>query len=385
MFWKRKKEDPADSAADSTQESPSTPLNAEPASTSAQPPEAPAAQEPVPAPVEPVEEEKPRKGFFARLRDSLRKTRENIVTRAVQIFRLRGKIDAELLEELEEVLISADVGLDTTLEMMDELRDRIRREKKSDSDDLPWLTRSLQEISREMLEQGERDMRTAPAGPSIYLVIGVNGVGKTTAIGKLAYRFKQEGKSVLLVAADTFRAAAIEQLVIWSQRAGVEIVAGKEGSDPSSVVFNAMERAKSEAFDVIIIDTAGRLHTKSNLMQELAKMARVISREFSSAPHETLLVLDASTGQNALSQARTFMEACKITGLVLTKLDGTAKGGVILAVHKQLKLPVKWIGVGEAIGDLQSFDPDAFTRALFQIETESPSETETAAPTQTPA
>ncbi len=314
--------------------------------------------------------ESPKRGLFGKLFDRLSKTRESIVKQAVKIFRLRGKIDDDLLDELEEVLILADVGIDTTTELMDELRTRIRREKKKDSDDLSWLTQTLQEISREMLEQGERGMALADSGPSVYLVIGVNGVGKTTAIGKLANKFKQDGKSVMLVAADTFRAAAIEQLGVWAKRADVPIVRGKEGADPSSVVYLAMERLKEEPADIVIIDTAGRLHTKSNLMQELAKMARVISREVENAPHETLLVLDASTGQNALSQAKTFTEACQISGLILTKLDGTAKGGVVLSVHKQLKLPVKWIGVGESINDLEHFDPDTFTKALFNIETE---------------
>jgi fused signal recognition particle receptor len=352
MFWKRKeKQEPTEPQSEAPVEPPILEQKEE---------------EPAP--------EQPKKGLFAKLRDRLRRTRESIVTQAVKIFRLHGKIDDDLLEELEEVLILADVGVDTTMELMNELRNRIRVEKKKESEDLKWLTTTLQELSREILEQGEREMKTATSGPSVYLVIGVNGVGKTTAIGKLASRFKSEGKSVLLVAADTFRAAAIEQLEIWSNRAEVPIVLGKEGADPSSVVYQAMERLKSEPADIVIIDTAGRLHTKSNLMQELAKMARVISREVPEAPHETLLVLDASTGQNALSQAKTFTDACKISGLILTKLDGTAKGGVILSVHKQLKLPVKWIGVGEGIDDLEAFDPDAFTKALFNIETEEETE-----------
>ncbi|MDP8245968.1 MAG: signal recognition particle-docking protein FtsY [Candidatus Hinthialibacter antarcticus] len=371
MFWKRKeKQDPIEPLAESPIEAPVEVQEAKievPATETIETAEA-------------IEEDPassaPRKGLFAKLRDRLRKTRESIVTQAVKIFRLHGKIDDDLLEELEEVLILADVGVNTTMELMGELRNRIRVEKKKESDDLNWLTRTLQELSREMLEQGDRTMKTAASGPSVYLVIGVNGVGKTTAIGKLASRFKAEGKSVLLVAADTFRAAAIEQLAIWSKRADVPIVMGKEGADPSSVVYQAMERLKTETADIVIIDTAGRLHTKSNLMQELAKMARVISREVPEAPHETLLVLDASTGQNALSQAKTFTEACQISGLVLTKLDGTAKGGVILSVHKQLKLPVKWIGVGEGIDDLEPFDPDAFTKALFNIETEPVEESE---------
>jgi len=311
------------------------------------------------------------KGLFAKLRERLRATRESITQKALNLFRQRGKIDSELLDELEEVLISADVGVASTTALIDELRDRIRMEKKANSTDQAWLTGTLCGLMREMLEQGDRELKTAAEGPSIYLVIGVNGVGKTTAIGKLAYRLKEQGKSVLLVAADTFRAAAIDQLKIWAERAGVPIVAGDEGADPSSVVFNAMNTAKAQNPDVVIIDTAGRLHTKVNLMQELAKMTRVIHREFEGAPHENLLVLDASTGQNALSQARTFLESCGVTGLILTKLDGTARGGVVLSVHKELNLPVKFIGVGEGIEDLEPFDPDAFTRALFQLDTDS--------------
>ncbi len=350
MFWRKKKE--TDEVQPSAIESGSAPretmANREPDST--EPP--------------------PRKGLFAKLRDRLRATRESIAQKALSLFRLRGKIDEDLLEELEEVLISADVGVHTTQELIQELRDRIRREKKKDSEDSQWLTDTLRTLMREMLEQGERTLKTAADGPSIYLIIGVNGVGKTTAIGKLAHRLKCEGKKVLIVAADTFRAAAIEQLEIWSKRADVPIVLGREGADPSSVVFNAMNEAKTGNPDVVIIDTAGRLHTKSNLMQELAKMGRIIGREFDGAPQEILLVLDASTGQNALSQARQFLQSCGVTGLILTKLDGTARGGVVLAVHKELNLPVKFIGVGESIEDLEPFDPDAFTRALFQVEGE---------------
>ncbi len=314
-----------------------------------------------------VEEQQPAKkpGLFGKLRERLRATRESITQKTLNLFRLRGKIDDDLLEELEEVLISADVGVNTTMALMDELRDRIRREKKNNSTDSEWLTQTMQSLMFEMLEQGERTLQEAPAVPNIYLVIGVNGVGKTTAIGKLAHRLKSEGKSVLLVAADTFRAAAIEQLEIWSKRADVPIVLGTEKADPSSVVFNAMAQARQSKPDAIIIDTAGRLHTKTNLIQELSKMSRVISREFEGAPHETLLVLDASTGQNALLQAKTFLESCGVTGLILTKLDGTARGGVVFAVHQELNLPVKFIGIGEGIEDLEPFEPEAFIKALF--------------------
>lgn len=341
----------------------------------------PAAEEPVSAPstvetvTQPVQETPSltppdlpaqRITLFTKLRDRLRATRESIAEKTAGLFRLRGKIDEDLLDDLEEILIAADVGVDTTLELMGDLRNRIRREKKTNSSDVEWLSQTLQTLMSEMLEQGERGLELADSGPSVYLVIGVNGVGKTTAIGKIAHRCKNQGKSVMLVAADTFRAAAIDQLKIWADRAEASFVPGKEGQDPSAVVYNALNQAKTEKPDIMIIDTAGRLHTKANLMQELAKMSRVISREFSDAPHETLLVLDASTGQNALSQAKVFLESCGITGLILTKLDGTAKGGVVLALHKQLKLPVKFIGVGEGIEDLEPFDAEAFAKALFQ-------------------
>ncbi|MBD3267827.1 signal recognition particle-docking protein FtsY, partial [bacterium] len=281
----------------------------------------------------------------------------------------------DLLEQLEELLIGADVGYETTMDLMQELRNRIRREKKTDTEDYPWLVRTIRELMQKMLDQGSRELVLNENGPSIYLIIGVNGVGKTTAIGKMAHRFKREEKNVLMVAADTFRAAAIEQLTIWAERAGVDIVTGKEKADPSSVVYNAMARAKETNPDVVIIDTAGRLHTKHNLLQELSKMSRVIEREFPGAPHEILLVLDASTGQNALQQAKTFLESCKISGLILTKLDGTAKGGVVLSLHKQLELPVKYIGVGEGIDDLELFNSEAFTKAIFPLEEEEEPET----------
>lgn len=366
MFWKR------------------TPKEEPTANDATQPVEAPAPAEPgvstpeQPEPANATEEEVPRKkGIFARLWDSLGATRDTIVTQTINLFKLRGKIDEDLLEELEEVLIAADVGLDTSVELIQELRTRIRKEKKADSTDLKWLTRTLQSIAMDMLDQGDRSLNVADTAPSIYLVIGVNGVGKTTAIGKLSHRLKNEGKSVLVVAADTFRAAAIQQLEVWAQRADVPIEKGEERADPSSVVFRSMQRARNDKPDAVIIDTAGRLHTKSNLMQELSKMSRIISREFPGAPHETMLVLDASTGQNALQQAKVFLEACPITGLILTKLDGTAKGGVVIALHKALGLPVKFIGVGEGINDLEVFSADAFTRALFQMEIEGDEEPET--------
>ncbi len=359
MFWRKKKtEEQTDQVQEQEQEAPVTESQELPDTERTEVSET---EESSSAPPK-------KKGMFAKLRERLRSTRESIAKKTRNLFRLRGKIDDDLLDDLEEALISADVGVETTLNLMEELRTRIRKEKKNNSNDLNWLINTLQELMRDMLEQGDRTLKTAEEGPSIYMIVGVNGVGKTTAIGKLAARLKKEGKKVLVVAADTFRAAAIEQLEIWAKRAGVPIVLGAEKADPSSVVYNAMNSAKADKPDYVIIDTAGRLHTKSNLLQELSKMSRVISREFPSAPNETLLVLDASTGQNAINQARTFLESCGVTGLILTKMDGTAKGGVILAVHKQLNLPVKFIGVGEGIEDLEPFDPDAFTKALFAQE-----------------
>ncbi|MEW6238988.1 MAG: signal recognition particle-docking protein FtsY [Candidatus Omnitrophota bacterium] len=357
MFWKRKKETLATS--------PVTPSEGMISSID----EEAQILDASPALTEEIEKSAaPKKSLFAKLRDGLRATRESIARKTLNLFKLRGKIDDDLLEDLEEILISADVGVETTMTLIEELRDRIRREKKNNSTDSEWLTQTMQFLMREMLEQGERALKTPPQGPGVYLVIGVNGVGKTTAIGKLAHRLKSQGQKVLLVAADTFRAAAIQQLEIWAKRAGVPIVLGTEGADPSSVVYNAMSEAKQSAPDAVIIDTAGRLHTKTNLIQELSKMSRVIAREFEGAPHETLLVLDASTGQNALTQAKTFLQSCGVTGLILTKLDGTARGGVVLSVHKELNLPVKFIGVGEGIEDLEPFDPEAFSKALFQMD-----------------
>ncbi len=334
----------------------------------------PSTEEPEPAAEEEpeVEEEEPgeqprKRGFFGKLVDRLRASRDAIVSKTISAFQRHGKIDDDLLDDLEETLITADVGVDTTLRLIDHLRDEVKYQKKKGSKDIDWLTGTLKEAIGRMIASEERELKQAVDGPSVYLVVGVNGVGKTTAIGKLAHRFRTDGKKVLLVAADTFRAAAIDQLAIWAERADSDIVRGQEGSDPSSVVYDAIHAARSQGHDAIIVDTAGRLHTKYNLMQELAKMGRVIGREFPGAPHETLLVLDASTGQNALQQAKHFTESCTVTGVILTKLDGTAKGGVTIAIHDQFKLPVKYIGIGEKIDDLEPFDADAFLNALFTV------------------
>jgi len=306
-----------------------------------------------------------KRGLLGKLFDRLRASREAIVEKTISLFQRRNRIDDELLDDLEETLIAADVGVNTTLKLIDRLRDEVKFQKKTGSGDIDWLTKTLKEAIASMIASDDRTLKTALEGPSIYLVVGVNGTGKTTAIAKLAYKLRLAGKKVVVVAADTFRAAAIDQLAIWADRAGADIVRGQEGSDPSSVVYDAVQAARSQGHDVVIIDTAGRLHTKYNLMQELAKMARVVGRESPGAPHETLLVLDASTGQNALQQARQFTESCGVTGIILTKLDGTAKGGVTIAIHDQLKIPVKLIGIGEKIDDLEPFDAGSYLRALF--------------------
>jgi len=300
-------------------------------------------------------------GFFSKISDGLKKTRDGISRQMDLIVNSFTVIDDELIEELEESLILADVGAATAAAVTAKLREQIKRTGATD----PALLKGmLTEIVAEMLA-GECAL-SLQTKPAVILVIGVNGAGKTTTIGKLAMRLKNEGKSVLLCAADTFRAAAIQQLEVWSQRAGVDIIKQAEGSDPAAVVFDAMQAGKARGCDVIICDTAGRLHNKKHLMEELSKIRRVISRELPEADVETLLVLDATTGQNALSQARQFEEAAGLTGVVLTKLDGTAKGGVVIAVKEQLQMPVKFIGVGEGIEDLRPFDPAQFASALFE-------------------
>lgn len=300
-------------------------------------------------------------GFFDKIKEGLRKTRENISGQINSMLNSFTKIDEDLFEELEELLVMGDVGMPTAERICEELRARIKKEGVTD----PKLIQGmLQEIVAEMLRGGE-ELRIGTK-PSVILVIGVNGVGKTTTIGKIASRLKNEGKQVILGAADTFRAAAIEQLEVWAERAGVEIVKHTEGSDPAAVVFDTIAAGKARGADVIICDTAGRLHNKKNLMDELAKIGRVIDRELPGCDKEILLVLDAATGQNAVSQAREFKNAAGITGIVLTKLDGTAKGGVVLAIREDLGLPVKFIGVGEQVDDLQPFNADDFARALFE-------------------
>ena len=299
-------------------------------------------------------------GFFDKIKNGLKKTRNGMVRQVETLLHSFTRIDEEFFEELEETLIMSDVGVPTSVQICDLLREKIKETGETDPDRIRDM---MKEIIAGMLAGGEG--LKLGSKPSIILVIGVNGVGKTTTIGKLAANLKAQGKKVLLGAADTFRAAAIEQLEIWSQRAGVDLIKHKEGADPAAVVFDAISAGKARGCDVIICDTAGRLHNKKNLMDELAKIARVIDREMAGCDREVLLVLDATTGQNAVSQARQFQEAAGITGIVLTKLDGTARGGIVIAIRNELGLPVKYIGVGEQIDDLQPFDPQAFADALF--------------------
>ena len=306
-------------------------------------------------------------GFFDRLKKGLAKTRETFTNKIEKLIIGYADIDDDLLDELEETLIMSDVGVKTTERLMADVRKGIKKKDINTPEDLkPFLAEKISEI----LSTGSDETRIASAGPTVLLVIGVNGVGKTTTIGKLAAYYKEQGKSVMLAAADTFRAAAIDQLQIWGDRTSVPVIRHEEGSDPAAVAFDAVKAARARSIDVLIIDTAGRLHTKSNLMEELKKINRVIQREIAEAPHETLLVLDATTGQNAISQAALFQKAAAITGIVLTKLDGTAKGGVIIGLKSELSMPVKWIGVGEGVDDLRPFIAKDFARALFGLNAE---------------
>lgn len=299
-------------------------------------------------------------GFFDRLKEGLGKTRQGITERIDKVLVSFGKIDDDLFEELEEILVTSDVGIETSMKIIADVKKKVRENKVVKPAEVKGL---LKDELIQLLE-GDSGLHI-DTSPAIIIVIGVNGVGKTTSIGKIAHLLKQSGKKVLLAAGDTFRAAAIDQLEIWAGRTGVDIIKHSEGSDPAAVIFDAIQAAKARKTDVLICDTAGRLHTKKNLMDELKKVSRIIDRELPGASRETLLVLDATTGQNAVSQAKTFNEAADISGIVLTKLDGTAKGGVILAVHSELKTPVKLIGVGEQMEDLQKFNAKEFVEALF--------------------
>ena len=302
-------------------------------------------------------------GFFSKLKQGLTKTRDNFTEKIGQIVMGYAKLDDDLLDEIEETLIMADVGVKTTEKLMASVKKGVKsKEIKEPADLKPFLEKEITNL----LLTGSDELKMAEEGPTVMLVIGVNGVGKTTTIGKLSAYYKEQGKKVMLAAADTFRAAAIDQLEVWGQRTGAEVIRHEEGSDPAAVAFDAVKAAKARNVDVLIIDTAGRLQTKANLMEELKKINRVIGREIPGAPHETLLVLDATTGQNAISQASIFTKAAPISGVVLTKLDGTAKGGVVVGIKAELSMPVKWIGVGEGVDDLRPFVAEDFAKALFE-------------------
>lgn len=307
-------------------------------------------------------EEKPKKvSLFDRLKQGLTKAKQGITDRIDEVLKAYTKVDEELLEDLEEVLITADVGVNTTMDIIEKLEDVIRTKKITDPQD---VREELKLIIEDILSKDDTKLDVSHS-PTIILMVGVNGVGKTTTIGKLAHRYKSEGKKVLLAAGDTFRAAAIDQLEVWANRCNVDIIKHQEGADPGAVIFDAIKASKARGVDVLICDTAGRLHNKSNLMNELGKVFKIVDREYPEAKKEVLLVVDATTGQNAVSQAKSFKEVCDITGLALTKLDGTAKGGVILAVKSEVDVPVKLIGVGEKMEDLQDFDSKSFVNALF--------------------
>ena len=305
-----------------------------------------------------------KKGFFGRLVEGLTKTRDNIISGMDSIFSGFSAIDDDFYEEIEETLIMGDLGIQTTMSIVEDLRKKVKEQHIKDPSECKAL---LMESMKQQMDLGENAYEFENRR-SVVLVIGVNGVGKTTSVGKLAGQLKDQGKKVILAAADTFRAAAIEQLTEWSHRAGVEIIAQKEGSDPAAVIYDAVAAAKSRNADVLICDTAGRLHNKKNLMEELKKINRIIEKEYPDAYRETLVVLDGTTGQNALSQAKQFMEVADVTGIILTKLDGTAKGGIAVAIQSELGIPVKYIGIGEKIDDLQKFDAEAFIHALLNVE-----------------
>jgi len=303
-------------------------------------------------------------GFVKALKEKLAKTKNNFIGKIAETIRLRGKVDEELMEELEEILIRSDIGVQMSMEIIDRLRTEVRLHKMTDVNEVQV---SLQQIMADVMleDYADTEEEVATPKPKIMLFVGVNGVGKTTTIGKLAKRYKEEGKSVLLVAGDTFRAAAVEQLTIWADRANVPIVKQHQGADPAAVVFDGVQAAISRGVDIVMIDTAGRQHTKVNLMNELGKMTRSIQKLINNGPHETILVVDSTTGQNAITQAKMFNEVAKLSGIALTKLDGTAKGGIVLSIKHELQIPVKFIGVGEGIDDLRDFEVKEFVDAMF--------------------
>lgn len=299
-------------------------------------------------------------GFFDKLKAGLAKTKQNLIDKIDEVVFDR-KIDESTLEEIEEILLASDIGTKATTDIISKIREKIKNDQLHHSEDMRLV------IKREMIRLlgNSQSLKISKDRPFVILTVGVNGVGKTTTIGKLASRYKSEGYSVLIAAADTFRAAAIEQIEIWAKRSGAELIKHQSGSDPAAVAFDAIEAAKHRGIDIVIIDTAGRLHTKSPLMEELKKITRVIKKSVPEAPHETLLVVDATTGQNAIRQAHIFNEAIGITGIVLTKLDGTAKGGIVFAIYKEFNIPIKLIGIGEGIDDLRDFEPESFVKAIF--------------------
>lgn len=303
-----------------------------------------------------------KRGLFTRLKQRLAKTKDNIFGRIKRVIGLSGKVDDALIEQIEEILIQGDVGVETATKIVEQLRQREDARKAETPDQVLAV---LKDILRNIVEHHERKLQVGPERPYVILVVGVNGTGKTTTIAKMARRFLDQGLSPMLVAGDTFRAAAIEQLEIWAKRTSTEIIRQKSGADPSAVVFDALQSANARKFDYVIIDTAGRLHTKENLMAELEKMRRTAARVVPGAPHEVLLVLDATTGQNGLEQARRFTASSGVTGIVLAKLDGTAKGGIVVAIARELNLPIRYVGVGEKAGDLLPFDPENYVASLF--------------------
>jgi fused signal recognition particle receptor len=357
MFFKRKKKDKAAESEATKTETPDVEVTAVDEAESA-------VVNAEAAPAKSAEQEKPAKtGWFTRIKQGLSRTSSNFAEGLGKLILGHKTIDADLLEEIETQLLVADVGIDATSEIIDDLTERVARKQLADSGALYGaLRQSLTDLLKQVESPLEIDNKTQP---TVILVVGVNGVGKTTTIGKLAKRFQTQGKSVMLAAGDTFRAAAVEQLEVWGERNQVPVVAQHTGADSASVIFDAIQSAQSKGVDVVIADTAGRLHNKSNLMDELSKVKRVMAKLDVSAPHEVLLVLDAGTGQNAINQAQHFNEAAGVTGIALTKLDGTAKGGIIFALSKKFGIPVRFIGVGEGIEDLQPFDAESFTNALF--------------------
>ena len=325
---------------------------------------------PAPSPTAPESEEEERKGYFARFKTAVAKTRENLTDRIEDVFKGKKQIDADTLDQLEEILIGADIGVNTTMTIIEDVRKQVDRQTLKEVDE---LKRVIKQHLVDILEKATRSNGIASetaipdnVQPYVMMVVGVNGVGKTTTIGKLAQRIKAEGNDVMICAADTFRAAATDQLAIWADRAGVPLIQQKQGTDPAAVLFDSLKAAKARNADVLIVDTAGRLHNKQNLMAELEKMKRVAQKEVPGAPHEVLLVVDAVTGQNGLTQAREFMKAAPVTGLVLTKLDGTAKGGIAVAIAKELNLPIRYCGIGEKAEDLIVFDAQAYVDGLFE-------------------